>query len=351
MKTAAIAMSGGVDSTVAALLLREEGYDVHGFFLRLAQPDFDRAVAGVRLLTHRLDIPLEVVDASRVFQEKVLDYFSESYRRGLTPNPCALCNRRIKFGLLLEHVLDRGMEFLATGHYARIVRDQAGLPRLYRGSDPTKDQSYFLARLTTAQLENICFPHGGRTKEEVYRLARGYGLPHEKTDESQDVCFLKGTDASTFLAERDSTPLPGEIVTADGKKLGCHRGIPFYTVGQRRGLGIPDATPYYVLRIDADANRIIVGKKEKLLHKTCLLDEINWFDERPPSLPLTSTAQIRHRHRPRPATLEPTDTSGILRLVFHDPIAALTPGQFAVFYDNEQVVGSGRITAVATDSA
>ncbi|MCF6291139.1 MAG: tRNA 2-thiouridine(34) synthase MnmA [Desulfobacterales bacterium] len=336
-----VAMSGGVDSSVTAALLKNEGYQVRGFFMNLGQPDLAAQVDRVRQVADRLKVELFVIDLADAFQQEVLDYFRDSYFTGRTPNPCMVCNREIKFGRLLQTILGRGPRLMATGHYARLEFNSQDHPMLRRGVDPKKDQSYFLARLTPEQLINIRFPLGEYTKQYVYLLAAELGLAGVHGRESQDVCFLKGKDLAGFL-NTGAHPPAGMILDRSGQELGRHQGIHAYTVGQRRGLGLPDATPYYVLAIDPARNAVIVGKEEDLWQKELTVTTVNWLVPEPPVLPREYLVRIRYRHQPDPAVLFP-GPDGQLTIRFKEPQRAVTPGQFAVFYDDDRVIGSSEI--------
>ena len=334
-------MSGGVDSTACTLLLKDH-YECVGFFMHLAQPDIARQRKRVEDIAARIGIELHVIDLSRQFEEKILAYFSGSYFDGLTPNPCMLCNREIKFGLFLDTILDAGMDCMATGHYAR-VREMGGLSHLYKGIDPDKDQSYFLARLTQRQLGRVLFPLGDRKKEETYTLAESCGFLDFRGIESQDICFLSQEGLGSYLEKRLSTEtLPGLIVTRDGRELGHHRGLFGYTIGQRRGLGIPDATPWYVLALEKEENKIIVGKEEDL-YRDCLgITNIHWLEGQPPRQETGYQVRIRYSHRGAEATVTRiTDT--YYTITFREKQRAVTPGQFAVIYRDDEVIGSGEI--------
>ena len=343
IKSVGVAMSGGVDSSVTAKLLKKMGHDVHGFFMALAQPDLKQQIERVKKVAGHLEIPITVVDLADEFKQTVLDYFTQSYLDGKTPNPCIICNPKIKFGRLQEEILAAGCDLMATGHYARIVRDEKGTCHLLKGRDPKKDQSYFLHRLTQHQLSRLLMPLGEHTKENVYKMAKELGISGVHGAESQDVCFLQGQDLNSFMA-RYSAEDSGEgfIVTLDGKVLGNHRGIQAYTVGQRRGLGIPDATPYYVVALDPVKNEVMVGKKEDLWKKQLTVSDVNWIAGKEPELPCDFLTKIRYRHDGAPARLE-VPQKEIYPVHFQEPQLAVTPGQFVVFYNDDEVIGGGRI--------
>jgi len=342
-KKIVVAMSGGVDSSVAAALLQQQGARVQGVFMALAQPDLAEQLQRVRAVADFLKIPLTVVDLAEPFRRLVVNYFCASYFAGETPNPCVVCNRTIKCGLLLEQVRERlGAELLATGHYARIIGETTTGYRLLQGADPKKDQSYFLGMLTQAQLGQLCFPLGTFWKEEVYTLAAGFGLAFGHTAESQDICFLKNQPVADFLAAHSpGQARPGPMLTVQGKELGRHPGIHRYTIGQRRGLGLPDATPWYVVGIDPARDAVVVGKEADLWRQELVLPVVHWLNTLPPTLPRRCMVKIRSR---QPAChVEIARCDGGVRLTFAEPQRAVTPGQFAVFYEGEEVLGCGEI--------
>jgi tRNA-uridine 2-sulfurtransferase len=334
-------MSGGVDSTACALLLRDQ-FQVQGFFMHLAQPNFAAQRERVRSLAARIGIPLQVIDLRQPFTEKVLDYFSGSYFRGLTPNPCVVCNREIKFGLFMEAILAAGMTKMATGHYARI-QEGGSRHRLFQGCDPKKDQSYFLSRLTQEQLARILFPLGARTKESTYRLAREHGFNDFQGVESQDVCFLDNNEIGDFLLARaPEKGVEGPILSTSGKRLGTHRGLFRYTIGQRRGLGIAAAAPLYVVALDVQENAVIVGSEAELLRDRIGVESLHWLAGGPPDPARGYTVRIRSSHPGAPARLRLADNA-CGEILFDRPQRAITPGQFAVIYDNDELLGSGII--------
>ena len=343
-KKIVVAMSGGVDSAVTAALLKEAGAEVCGVFMRLAQPDVRHREEEARAVADHLGIPLMVEDLHEEFARQVLNYFAAHYCAGSTPNPCVICNRSIKCGSLLARVVPRYGELLATGHYARIEPDDSGVYRLRQGVDQKKDQSYFLCRLDQPRLRQMLFPLGGVTKESVYGMAAHLGIAGRHGKESQDVCFLKEQSVAAFLEEHYPVPGGGPIITRQGEVLGRHQGLHHYTVGQRRGLGLPDATPFYVTGFDAPRNAVIVGKSADLLHCALIVAEVHWLGGVAPPLPRRFQVKIRYRHLAAPALVEEA-TPGTIRLRFDEPQRAATPGQFAVLYDGEEVAGSGVIVS------
>jgi tRNA-specific 2-thiouridylase len=335
----AVAVSGGVDSLTAAALLKTQGYPIFGIhFLTGYEPD-NRNIAAV---TDQVGIPLHVVDLTDAFRTQVIGYFLRTYMRGKTPNPCLVCNPVVKFGVLFEHARRLGAECLATGHYARIVSDVHRQPHLFRGIDRQKDQSYFLAFLTRHQLERACFPLGEMKKSDVKKLAVEKNLLPVTQKESQDVCFISNHRYTEFLADQlGVTPSPGEIVDREGLVLGRHTGLHGYTIGQRRGINCPAAEPYYVLRIDTHNNRLVVGPKRDALSSECRVEGINWIQPEP-SESIRVHTRIRYRHTAVPSILTPQSQQQAV-VSFDAPQSAITPGQGAVFYVGEEVIGGGWI--------
>jgi tRNA-specific 2-thiouridylase len=348
-------MSGGVDSSVAAYLLKREGYDVIGLTMKIWQEECvkmhaenccgPRAVADVRNVCHKLGIPFYILNYENEFRKEVISYFCSEYGRGRTPNPCTVCNDRLKFGLLINKARELGAEKVASGHYAVIEeRLTAGGGRyvLKKGKDPEKDQSYFLCNLNQEQLGAILFPVGGMKKSEVRALARELGLPVHGKPDSVEVCFIPDNDYKSFL-KREKIPLhPGKFVTTGGKVVGSHEGIELYTVGQRKGIGISAKEPYYVVRIDTRKHAVIVGDNNDLFRKDFIVKSPNWISCDPPTGGLRVETKIRYNSPAVPGTIVPA-AKGIVKAVFDEPQRAVTPGQCAVFYQGDDVVGGGWI--------
>jgi tRNA-specific 2-thiouridylase len=343
-KKIGIALSGGVDSTACALLLREQ-YEVKGFFMQLAQPNFAAQKTRVETIAKRLGISLQIINLQQEFKQKVLDYFSGSYYLGLTPNPCVICNREIKFGLFMEAILGAGMDLMATGHYAKIEKS-GDVYHLHKGNDPKKDQSYFLSRLTQEQLAKVIFPLGEQTKESTYRFVEKHGFDDFKGLESQDVCFLENNQIGDFLKDlSDVENNAGSIVSTSGKVLGHHKGLFRYTIGQRKGLGISSETPLYVVGLDAIGNRVIVGRNEELFKDRIQVEKLHWLSNQAPDTTINYTVRIRYSHSGSAAKLVLNDNgnNGYGGIIFDEPQRAVTPGQFAVIYHGTELLGSGII--------
>ncbi len=336
-----VAMSGGVDSSVTAALLKQKGLEVSGVFMLLGQAGAAEQAAKVQKIADFLKIPFSPLHLEAEFNVQVLSYFSKSYLQGKTPNPCMICNNTIKFGKLLDYALNRGMDYLATGHYAETATGEDGITRLFCGADPKKDQAYFLSRLSQAQLAKTVFPLGGTTKKKVYEAANELGLTGlHNSSESQDICFMNGRSLKEYFADMPASKA-GDFITGNGESKGRHSGIWHYTVGQRRGLGIPDTTPYYVTGLDATTNNVIIGKDCDLWHRTLQLKTINWLSGQAPRLPIEFTVKIRYRHNGAVALVRQRDQQ--LTIEFQEPQRAITPGQFAVLYRHNEIIGSGEI--------
>ncbi len=350
-KNVLVAMSGGVDSSVAAAVLARRGFQVKGVTMLLASETgsehgnstvFPESVSDARMVCRRLGIEHETIDLRDQFRSEVVEPFISSYLSGRTPNPCILCNEHVKFRFLLEKASVSGADMVATGHYSRILET---MPRgLARGMDREKDQSYFLFFLGQAELERLVLPLGGMTKDEVRKKAREFDLPVHEKGESQDACFVQPEGVRGFLSRNTSLlPGPGWFVDKAGNRLGTHGGACFFTVGQRKGLGIAASFPLYVVKINAAANEVVLGSREDVSFPELVLSNPRWVSGTPPGGPFRSLVQIRHRQKPVGcrAFFLPNQT---LRVIFDEPQHGVAPGQAAVFYDDEKVLGGGWIT-------
>ena len=347
-------MSGGVDSSTAAALLLEQGYSVVGVMMRLwseAGSECENrcctpeAADLARRVAAQLGIRFYLIDASETFYQRVVQPFVDSYAQGVTPNPCISCNRFIRWGFLLDRAEALGAAHLATGHYARLNHREDGRVELLRGRDPSKDQSYVLSALTQSQLARTRFPLGGMHKSEVREAARRLRLPAADRQDSQDLCFLAGGDYRPFLERyAPETARPGQMVDQNGQVVGEHNGLAFYTIGQRKGLGLANPQPWYVLSKDIENNRLIVGPVEQLGSQRAVASDLNWILGEPPSLPLRAEVMIRYQAQPAAAVLE-EGGDGRVEVHFEDSMRDITPGQLAVFYNGDVVIGSGTIAA------
>ncbi len=393
-------MSGGVDSSTTAALLVERGYDVVGLMMRMWTEAGDglrpnkccspEAVADARGVCQKLNIPFYLLNVEAEFKTRVVDFFLDGYAHGVTPNPCLECNRHVKFGTLLAKAQALGAGYLATGHYARVHQNAQGEFELLKGIDPRKDQSYALCRLTQSQLSQVLFPLGAFTKAETRELARKYGLRVSDKEESQDLCFIADGDYRNFIKRNIPESLtPGPILNTAGQQLGTHAGLPFYTIGQRKGLGLATGEPLYVLALDTARNAVVVGRADELGRRELIAREVNWISGHAPTEPLRATAKIRYRAAEVPATVEPlhrpptspqpspykgegatasqpvtlpqtvhSQGAGVTspqpspgqgegaRVVFDEPLRDITPGQAVVFYQGDLCLGGGIISAI-----
>jgi tRNA-uridine 2-sulfurtransferase len=371
--TIAVAMSGGVDSSAVAAMLRADGHNVIGLTMQLwnqrrlaGHAGMPESVQGrccsiddvydARRVAETLGIPYYVVNHEERFERDVVRPFVEEYLAGRTPIPCSLCNNHLKFDQLLIVARQIGADQIATGHYAQVVfDDECGRWLLKRPTDRSKDQTYFLFGLTQEQLSRTLFPLGSMTKPEVRELARKHGLAIAEKPDSQEICFVPGGDYKRFLeaylneqgsgsTEGDRDTLAGEMVTSDGKVIGEHAGVHNFTVGQRKGLGIATGSPLYVIQIKNDTRQVVVGKDEELYSRTLRAHRVNLISTDELREPMRVAVKIRHKHQPAPATIESAGPNDVL-VTFDEPQRALTPGQAAVFYDGDIVVGGGWIEA------
>jgi tRNA-specific 2-thiouridylase len=346
----AIAMSGGVDSSVAAAMLAEEYPHVFGMMMRLWSPGSDdhnlccspSDVANAERVANHLGIPFHVVDARKIFRERVVDYFIDGYAKGITPNPCLTCNRVIRWGFLFENARSMGATHLATGHYARIQQSN-GHAALLRGRDLSKDQSYVLSLLKQDQLTHTLLPLGDCTKAEVRQIARNLGLHIAERADSQDLCFIPGGDYRDFLkSQQVPLPIRGPILDPDGRVLGEHTGLSDYTIGQRRGIGIASTQPLYVIRKDLPNNTLVVGPKTALGRISFIAGPLNWIAGKPPSPELHLMVQVRYKAKEVDAHIHALE-NGAYQVDLDQPLPDITPGQAAVFYNGSICLGGGII--------
>ena len=345
-------MSGGVDSSVAAALLKEQGYEVIGMMLRLwsepGKEDSNRcctpdSMGQARRVAAKLDIPFYVIDAKDVFHKTVVQYFLDGYARGETPNPCLICNRQIRWTFLLEHAIALGADFMATGHYVRIRKDERGTLELLRAVDRGKDQSYVLHVLNQDQLKHALFPIGDYPKTEIRAIAEKFGLPTASRKDSQDLCFLAGEDYRNFLQRNAAEMLqPGEILTREGKSVGKHTGLANYTIGQRKGLGVASAVPLYVLGKNSITNTLIVGTQDELGSCELSARDVNWLSGEAPPKPFRAEVKIRYTAKEAEALVTPMGGNQA-SVLFDAPQRDITAGQAAVFFQGDVMIGGGII--------
>lgn len=360
MPTVVVAMSGGVDSSVAAALLVEQGYTVIGMMMRLWSEETAPDLTGhnrcctpeqmndARRVADMLDIPFYVLDTRDVFRNKIVQFFIDQHADGLTPNPCLACNMHIRFDWLLNNALALGADYLATGHYARITQSAEGLFELRKGHSLEKDQSYVLSVMTQEQLRHTLFPVGDYIKPQVRELAAKFGLPVASKHDSQDLCFVGDGNYRRFLREHGPVDLfmSGPILNRRGEQVGTHDGLPNYTIGQRKGLGISGSgDPLYVIDLDRQRNAVIVGTRDELGRDRLVAGRVNWIAGAPPSGAIRAEVKIRYKAKPAPAMLEALP-DGRVKVIFDESLRDITPGQGAVFYDGDRCLGGGLIQRV-----
>lgn len=349
-----VAVSGGVDSSIAAAMLLKEGYNVIGVMLRLwseAGKECEnkcctpQSMEDARRSAQALAYPFHVIDAAEIFRNHIVQYFLDEYQKGKTPNPCVVCNRDIKWGLLFNQLDEFGADYLATGHYVRLVREPGKKVKVFKARDRQKDQSYVMCMLTQEQLSRTIFPLGDLLKPEVREMARSLNLPMAEKKESQDLCFVSDTNYHDFLVRNaPDIAQPGNIVDRSGKVLGTHNGLAFYTIGQRKGIGISAAEPLYVLEKKEQTNLLVVGTQDQLSQERIHVAGVNWISGKIPQKPIRAEVKIRYKSELRAATISPDGDRAVM-VRFDQPVRDASPGQFAVFYDQDELLGGGEIIA------
>ncbi len=355
-----IGLSGGVDSSVAAKLLCDEGHEVVGMTMQLLSPigdikkNQDRDISDAKAVADKLGIKHIIYDFRKEFKEKIIEYFISEYKKGRTPNPCFICNKQIKFGLLLERALEDGFDAIATGHYAGIVKTKEFGDEKYlleKATDTKKDQSYFLALLSQEQLKHCLFPLAKYTKDEIRKIAEEAQLINANRPDSQDICFVPDDDYTKIIntIAKDSFK-EGKFISPEGKELGTHKGLQYYTVGQRRGLAIAMGYPVYVVDKNAETNTVIIGRKEELFAKSLIAEDVNLIAFDNLNEEITVTVKTRYRQKEIPAKLIPQE-NGELKVEFINPERAVAEGQAVVFYSDKYILGGGVIKSVERISA
>ncbi len=355
-KKVVVGMSGGVDSSVAAYLLKKEGYDVIGVTMQIWQDEEENikeenggccglsAVDDARRVAQFLDIPYYVMNFKKEFEDKVVDYFVEEYLNGRTPNPCIACNRYVKWESLLKRSLDIGADYIATGHYARVEQLANGRYAICNSVTATKDQTYALYNLTQYQLEHTLMPVGAYEKDEIRQIAQSIGLPVANKPDSQEICFIPDNDYAGFIdrVARDRVPKPGNFVSADGEILGKHKGITHYTIGQRKGLDLAMGHPIFVKEIRPETDEVVIGESDDVFSRELICNHINYMGMADLENPRKVLAKIRYAHKGTLCTIEKIEEDKI-RCIFEEPVRAVTPGQAVVFYEDNYVLGGGTI--------
>ncbi|NJM64093.1 MAG: tRNA 2-thiouridine(34) synthase MnmA [Oscillatoriales cyanobacterium RU_3_3] len=355
MNKIVVGLSGGVDSSAAAAILHHQGYEVVGLTLWLMKGKGQCCSEGMvdaAYICEQLGVPHHIVDSRDVFQASIVDYLVDGYSAGITPLPCSQCNKTVKFGPMLRYAREElKIDKIATGHYARVrFNAETNRYQLLRAIDPQKDQSYFLYDLTQDLLAGTEFPLGEITKTETRRIAAEFGLKTADKPESQDLCLVESNGSMRAFLDKYIAPQKGEIVDRDGRVLGQHDGVHHYTIGQRKGLGIAAPEPLYVIELDAARNRVVVGDRAKAANTECYVDRVNWVSAAEPVAPIRACAQIRYRSQPVPATIVPLETAETaenarsrVKVIFDEPQLSITPGQAAVWYDGDVLLGGGII--------
>lgn len=347
-KKVVVGLSGGVDSSVAAYLLKKQGYDVIGVTMHMWQPEGDftepASVADARKVAEILDIPFYVCDFKKVFEEKVMNYFVDEYLQGRTPNPCNTCNRYVKWEALLTRAKELGADYIATGHYARIIQLPNGRYSIKTSATSSKDQTYALYNLTQEQLAHTLMPVGEYTKDEIRQIAAEANIPVAQKKDSMEICFIPDNDYASFIEKKagEKVPGPGNFVTTDGTVIGQHKGITHYTIGQRKGLNLSMGHPVFVTKICARTGDVVIGKNEDVFSNTLICDKVNFMGMESLEEPRKVMAKIRYAHKGDICLLEKMDNDRI-KCTFENPVRAITPGQAVVFYEQDYVLGGGTI--------
>lgn len=347
-KKVVVGLSGGVDSSVAAYLLKKQGYDVIGVTMHMWQPEGDftepASVADARKVAEILDIPFYVCDFKKVFEEKVMNYFVDEYLQGRTPNPCNTCNRYVKWEALLTRAKELGADYIATGHYARIIQLPNGRYSIKTSATSSKDQTYALYNLTQEQLAHTLMPVGEYTKDEIRQIAAEANIPVAQKKDSMEICFIPDNDYASFIEKKagEKVPGPGKFVTTDGTVIGQHKGITHYTIGQRKGLNLSMGHPVFVTKICARTGDVVIGKNEDVFSNTLICDKVNFMGMESLEEPRKVMAKIRYAHKGDICLLEKMDNDRI-KCTFENPVRAITPGQAVVFYEQDYVLGGGTI--------
>lgn len=350
--TILVAVSGGVDSSVVAAMLAEQGYPIIGVQMHLwseAGKECENkcctpeSMEEARKSARTIGYPFHTIDAAEIFRKQIVQYFLDGYGEGKTPNPCVICNRDIKWGLLFDKLKEFGADYLATGHYVRLENEENGKARVFRAKDSSKDQSYVMSMLNQQQLQKTMFPLGNLLKTEVRELARAYNLPMAEKKDSQDLCFVSDDNYKDFLLRNAPEIVqPGKIMDRFGNQLGDHQGLAFYTIGQRKGIGIAAPEPLYVLEKNASENILVVGSAEDLNQKSILVKDVNWISGDLPSAPIKVQVKIRYKSDFRDAKITPLQDQKVL-IELEESVRDATPGQFAVFYQGNELLGGGEI--------